>query len=375
MSAVQALAALLSANADAGSRVAASSIAANASNANANAALQGDIYRSNTQGQIANRGIDADMQRFVGEQALRSMLGKQQLGIEAGRLGLGREQLGINRQQLNQDRDFRLGEIGQGPYAPKTPDMTGAGGSGNGILDMLKGVLGGDQQPAGGDMQEYARRMIMANPGNPRVAAAMSELLNQGQTQQRWQTEMDWKKGALSDPNAMFAAIAPHMAGMEGVNAQNFGGVLANLRAQLGGGGGAPLPSGAPATPGLTNAAQTIAAPDTAQFLQALGVDVNREPGEVGDSIAKRVGTLTSEDLQTLQSILLAKQKTTPDWIKGPGNNHPGLSLLRQLLGTSASSLNPAEMATGYDAKRKAFNQMMSEVLQTGQGWGGMGSY
>lgn len=236
MSAVQALAALLSANADAGSRVAASSIAANASNANANAALQGDIYRSNTQGQIANRGIDADMQRFVGEQALRSMLGKQQMGIEAGRLGLGREQLGINRQQLNQERDFRLGEIGRGPYAPNAPASPGAGGDGGGLMGMLQGLLGGGQkQGQGGDMQEHARRMIMANPGDPRVMAMWGPILNQGTEQQRWQQEMDWKKGVVTDPNVLFARIAPDLLRMEGVTTQNFGSILSSLKAELSG--------------------------------------------------------------------------------------------------------------------------------------------
>lgn len=233
--AIAALASLLSANADAGSRVAASSIAANASNANANAALQGDIYRSNTQGQIANRGIDADMQRFVGEQALRSMLGKQQMGIEAGRLGLGREQLGLNRQQLSQERDFRLGELGQGPYAPKTPDMGDLDDQQEGgVMGLLGSLFGIGGRRGGGDvMQERARRMIMANPGDPRVLAAWGPILNQGADQQRWQQEFDWKKGMSSDPNVLFANIAPGVAGMQGVNAQNFGSVLSSLKGSL----------------------------------------------------------------------------------------------------------------------------------------------
>ncbi|MBA4019209.1 MAG: hypothetical protein C0483_18745 [Pirellula sp.] len=237
MSAVQALAALLSANADAGSRVAASALAANASNANANAALQGDIYRSNIQGQVAHRGIDADMQRFVGEQALRSMLGKQQMGIEAGRLGLGREQLGLNRQQLNQERDFRLGEIGRGPYAPNAPAAPAAGGEGGGLMGLLQGLLGGGQKQGqgGGDMQERARQMIMANPGDPRVMQMWGPILNQGVDQQRWQQEFDWKKGAVTDPNVLFANIAPSIAGIEGVNSQNFGSVLSSLKEGLSG--------------------------------------------------------------------------------------------------------------------------------------------
>lgn len=232
MSAVQALAALLSANADAGSRVAASSIAANASNANANAALQGDIYRSNMQGQVAHRGIDADMQRFVGEQALRSMLGRQQMGIEAGRLGLGREQLGLNRQQMNQERDFRLGEIGRGPYAPNAPAAPGAGGDGGGLMGMLQSLLGGGQkQGQGGDIQDHARRMIMANPGDPRVMQMWGPILNQGAEQNRWQAEMDFKQGARKDP----LSYLPYLLQNPDFDMSQLGSAIQGLRAGLSG--------------------------------------------------------------------------------------------------------------------------------------------
>lgn len=354
MSAVQALAALLSANADAGSRVAAAQVGANAANANAQAALQGDIYRSNMQGLIANRGIDADMQRFVGEQALRSMLGKQQLGIEAGRLGLGREQLGINRQQLNQERDFRLGEIGRGPYAPNAPASPGAGGDGGGLMGMLQGLLGGGQKQGGGDMQERARQMIMANPGDPRVLQMWGQILNQGAEQQRWQSEMDWKKGSLSDPNVLFANIAPHVAGMEGVNPQNLGGVLGNLMAQLksGGMGGGTPGAVTPQTMNLTDATGTLASPDTAELMKAFGINDNSTPWQMGEAIGERASSLTPADIAAIQKVIAAKAKANPKLFENQAESHPGVMLLRKLLTSQASSLDPGSLQSEFQRQR-----------------------
>ena len=311
MSVVQALAAMLSAGADASSRLGAASLAANASNANANAALQGDIYRSNTQGQIANRGIDSENQRAAAEMALRGRLANNQMGLESGRLalqrqqlGLGREQLGLNRQQLNQERDFRLGEMGQGQYAPKVPDMGQVDGD---VIKALKGVLAGRANGAAdgdiieamngvlaasgagadsGNLQDYAKKMIMANPGNQRVLATWGPILNQGSQQQQWQQEFDWKKGAMSDPNVLFGALAPHILGMEGMTPDRMSPALQQLRASLGIGAKAPAAATAPgALPTFTEAQAALPSMTSGTLFSALGIDDKIAPEQFLEKI------------------------------------------------------------------------------------------
>ena len=380
MSVVQALAAMLSAGADASSRLGAASLAANASNANANAALQGDIYRSNTQGQIANRGIESENQRAAAELALRGRLANNQMGLESGRLalqrqqlGLGREQLGLNRQQLNQERDFRLGEMGQGQYAPKVPDMGQVDGD---VIKALKGVLAGRANGAAdgdiieamngvlaasgagadsGNLQDYAKKMIMANPGNQRVLATWGPILNQGSQQQQWQQEFDWKKGAMSDPNVLFGALAPHILGMEGMTPDRMSPALQQLRTSLGINAKSPTDHITPQSMDLGQATQTLAAPQTAELLKALGITDQSTPWQIGNSIGERAGSLTPADLTEIQRIMAAWLKAKPDMFDSGSPDHPGVKLLRKLLDSPISSMNPAQMQSDYATQRQEY--------------------
>ena len=379
MSVVQTLAAMLSAGADASSRLGAASLAANASNANANAALQGDIYRANTQGAIAHRGIDAQNQQANAEMALRSRLANNQMGLESGRLGLqrqqlglGREQLGINRQQLNQERDFRLGEMGQGPYAPKVPDMGQVDGD---VVKALKGVLAGRANGAAdgdiieamngvlaasgagtdsGNLQDHAKKMIMANPGNQRVLAMWGPILNQGSEQQQWQQEFDWKKGAMSDPNVLFGALAPHILGMEGMTPERMSPALQQLRASLGI-GAKSSDHITPQSMDLSQATQTLSSPQTAELLKALGIGDQSTPWQIGESIGERAGSLTQADLTEIQRIMAARLKAKPDMFQSGSPDHPGVKLLRKLLESPVSSMNPAQMQSDYATQRQEY--------------------
>jgi hypothetical protein len=250
-SVVQALASMLSAGADASSRVAAAGLGANAHMAAANAGLRGDMYRTNSTNQLGNRSIDSQNQQFAAEQFLRSALADRQFGLQSreldqqgqyqtGQLGLQRDQLGLQREQMGTERDLRLGEMGQGPYAPKMPNFDDLLGgqqapAQGGVAGWLKSLFGGGGQSQGGTSMEIAKRMIASR--NPQLMQQGMALLQHAESQGRQQAEsqrdFDFKKGAMSDPNALFAMLAPSVAAMEGVNPQNLASVLAQLQAQL----------------------------------------------------------------------------------------------------------------------------------------------
>lgn len=232
MSVVQALAAMLSAGADASSRLGAASLAANASNANANAALQGDIYRANTQGAIAHRGIDAQNQQVAAELSLRNRLANNQMGLESGRLGLQRRQLGLDSARFGHERDLSLADYGRGPYAPNT-----------GMDDEFKSQFAAaSPQDA---LAMYAKRMLLGNASNPRMMAGMGGLFNTLLQNQSSVDERAWKEKMAKDPTAIGMALAPVVGGMEGMTPEKMGPAMQQLLSALGIGPKPPAPGAA----------------------------------------------------------------------------------------------------------------------------------
>ena len=346
MSVVQALAAMLSAGADASSRLGAASVAANASNANANAALQGDIYRSNTQGQIANRGIESENQRAAAELALRGRLANNQMGLESGRLALQRQQLGLDSRRFGHERDLSLADFGKGPYAPNT-----------GMDDEFK------SQFAAASPQEalamYAKRMLLGNASNPRMMAGMGGLFSSLLQNQSSVDERQWKEKMATSPTAMGMSLAPVIGGMEGMTPEKFGPAMQQLLTSIGvggaGGGTAPNAAITPQSMDLSQATQTLSSPQTAELLKALGIGDQSTPWQIGESIGERAGSLTPADLTEIQRIMAARLKAKPDMFQSGSPDHPGVKLLRKLLESPVSSMNPAQMQSDYATQRQEY--------------------
>lgn len=345
MSVVQALAAMLSAGADASSRLGAASLAANASNANANAALQGDIYRANTQGAIAHRGIDAQNQQANAEMALRSRLANNQMGLESGRLDLQRQQLGLDSQRFGHERDLSLADFGKGPYAPNV-----------GMDDAFK------QQFAAANPQEalamYAKKMLLGNASNPRMMAGMGGLFNSLLQNQSSVDDRAWKEKMAKDPTAIGMALAPVVGGMEGMTPEKFGPAMQQMLSIMFGGAGGKASPGTAITPqsmDLSQATQTLSSPQTAELLKALGIGDQSTPWQIGESIGERAGTLTQADLTEIQRIMAARLKAKPDMFQSGSPDHPGVKLLRKLLESPVSSMDPAQMQSDYAAQRQEY--------------------
>ena len=357
MSAVQALAALLSSNADSSSRVAAAQIGANAAATNANAALQGDLYRANMQGTIGANQIAAESQRAAAEMGLRRFLAGRQMGMDSQRLGLMREQLGLDRERLTSDRDIKLGELGIGPYAPQAPNLDGLfddGGSSGGIMGLFKGMLGGDQPRQSGDLSsDIARRMIMANPGNARLLGSMLDVIRQGQSDQLRRDEFDWKKGAVNDPNILFSNLMPTIAGMEGMTPDKLFSVIPSLKAAL---QGTQMPTtSSPQTPSFTEAAAALGDPSTSTLMQALGIGDDSTAWQMGEAIGERAGSLTEADIAMIQRAIAAKAKSNPALFNDQAADHPGVRLLRKLLDSPAAGLQGTQLQQDYANQRAEY--------------------
>jgi hypothetical protein len=362
-SVVQALASMLSAGADASSRVAAAGLGANAHVAAANAGLQGDMYRVNSTNQLGNRSIDSQDRQFQAEQFLRSALANQQFGLQrreldqqgqyqTGQLGLQRDQLGLQREQMGMERDLKLGELGQGPYAPKMPNFDDLLGgqqapAQGGVAGWLKSLFGGGAQSQGGTSMEIAKRMIASR--NPQLMQQGMALLQHAESQARQQQELDFKQQTTKSP----LAYLPYIAQMEGVNPQNINSILENIM-RGGGGDGASL---SPPSIGLAEAAGVNADPATANILKALGVNDTTGPLQLGDAIGSRAGSLTPQDLAAIQNVIAARMKSNPKLLDSVAPDHPGAQILRKLLGSSAASLRPDQLFSDYETQRKSYYQ------------------
>lgn len=369
MSAVQALAAMLSADSDARSRLGAAQIAAGASNANANAALQGDMFRASTQGAIAHRGIDAQMQQAAGELALRRMLGGAQLGLDSNKLRMAGRQLGLDEQKFGLQRDATMADYGKGPLAPSSPFDE----------EFRASFDAASPQDA---LAMFAKRMILGNATNPRMMAGMGGLFEPLLRNQTAVDDRAWKERMAKDPTAIGMALAPVVGQMEGMTPQQFPAAMQQLLSSL----GIPLQGSAtvgadgqaaPSLPSVTAATQMLSTGGpTQQFLGALGLDLNAEPTKLGDAIGARVNTLTGEDMTTLQQALLAKLKMDPTFLDRYKGSHGGIMLLRKLLGSPAGALNPTDLKSYFDESSKAFSDRIERAIKAEPSvWGGMGSY
>lgn len=368
-SVVQALASMLSAGADASSRVAAAGLGANAHMAAANAGLQGDMYRTNSTNQLGNRSIDSQDRQFAAEQFLRSALANQQFGLQSreldqqgqyqtGQLGLQRDQLGLQREQMGTERDLRLGEMGQGPYAPKMPNFDDLLGgqqapAQGGVAGWLKSLFGGGGgKSQGGTSMEIAKRMIASR--NPQLMQQGMALLQhaetQAQSQAQSQQELDFKRQATSGP----LAYLPYVAQMEGVNQQNVNGVIDSIMNRGAGGDGAA--ASLPAM-GLGEASAVTADPATAELMKMLGIGKETGPLQFGDAIGSRASTLTPADLAAIQKIAMARYKANPKMFDDVAREHPGASLILKLLETAPQSIRPDQIQSDYDTQRKSYYQ------------------
>ena len=404
-SVVQALASMLSAGADASSRVTAAGLGANAHMAAANAGLQGDMYRTNSTNQLGNRNLDSNNQQFQAEQFLRSAMAGQNFGLQnrqleqqgqyqTGQLGVQRDQLGLQREQMGVQRDLKLGEMGQGPYAPQMPnfdDLLGGqqpGGSGQpattpryeGAGDWLQQLLGfgkQQQQPqSGGASMEIAKRMIASR--NPQLMQQGMALLQHAESQGRQQAEsqrdFDFKKGAMSDPNALFAMLAPSVAGMEGVTPQNLASVLAQLRAQLGGRAGSDGASLSPASPTgplptITQAQSSLQQYAGDPIIEMLGGDQAQ-----GMDIARRIGSNEQAilgdplALAKISEYIRARAAANPNFTKGGDAIRDPAYLLKSLL-------EGGDIRGSLQRRRDSHKATVDEVLKSGGDFGMFGSF
>ena len=397
-SVVQALASMLSAGADASSRVTAAGLGANAHMAAANAGLQGDMYRTNSTNQLGNRGIDSNNQQFQAEQFLRAAMAGQNFGLQnrqleqqgqyqQGQLGIQRDQLGLQREQLGVDRDARLADInlrladlGQGPYASRMPDFSDAfgpqpGGSGQpattpryeGAGDWLQQLLGfgkQQQQPqSGGASMEIAKRMIASR--NPQLMRQGMALLQHAESQGRQQQEFDLKQRTANSP----LAYLPYVAQMEGVNPQNINSILQNIMRS--GGGGASLSPASPTGPLPTitqaqSALQQYAGdPIIASFGgdQAKGMDIARrivgnEQAILGDPQA----------LAKIAEYVRARAAADPNFTQGIGAMRDPAFLLESLL-------EGGDVRGGLQRRRDSHKATVDEVLKSGGEFGMFGSF
>lgn len=351
MSVVQALAAMLSAGADASSRLGAASVAANASNANANTALQGDIYRANTQGAIAHRGIDAQNQQAAAENALRHRLANNQMGLESGRLGLQRQQLGLDSRRFGHERDLSLADFGKGPYAPNT-----------GMDDEFK------SQFAAANPQEalamYAKRMLLGNASNPRMMAGMGGLFSSLLQNQSSVDERAWKEKMAKDPTAIGMALSPVVGGMEGMTPEKMGPAMQQLLSALG--IGPKLPAAGAAVPGapptFTEAQAAMPSMTSGTLLSSLGIDDKIGPEQFLEKIIpKDVGMW-----QTHKSPIL----------KDPAAREQLQQYIRNRAAIDPNFLNPQQSFFGSNSDTMA--RLLKAILEGGdmqdaarQGYGG----
>lgn len=391
MNATSALAGMLSAGADANSRVASAQIAANAANANAAAALQGDVYRSNVQHAIAQRGLDADMSRTAGDFLLRRVLGGRQLDLEGSRLGLDRRRVDLadaeqrrrldllekeatlNQSRFDFEKDWQLGGIGRGPYAPNlpAPAQSTPANLGGALADYLRSALfggqsGGTTAGAPEPVEAFARRMLLANPGDPRIAGAYGPIIDQAGDRQLRRDEFEFKRSAANDVNQVFASILPGILSRNDIDIQD----LPALRERFASAYAPTQPTGgAPQTPNLAQAAKTAGADNTQGFLAALKLDLNQSPGKIGEALGARIGSLTPSDLATLQNILVARRQLNPEMFSGFNPEHPGVALVLRLMQSPVNNLRPAELQTQYEQQRQSFfDKLNRESLESAFG-------
>lgn len=401
-SVVQALASMLSAGADASSRVTAAGLGANAHMAAANAGLQGDMYRTNSTNQLGNRNLDSNNQQFQAEQFLRAAMAGQNFGLQnrqleqqgqyqTGQLGVQRDQLGLQREQMGVLRDLKLGEMGQGPYAPQMPnfdDLLGGqqpGGSGQpattpryeGAGDWLQQLLGfgkKQQQPqSGGASMEIAKRMIASR--NPQLMQQGMALLQHAESQGRQQAEsqrdFDFKQRTANSP----LAYLPYVAQMEGVNPQNIGSILENI---MRGGGGASLTPASPsgALPTITQAQGALSRfrdPTTGKLNDPLIASLGGDEAN-GMDIARRIGSNEQAilgDPQALAKIaeyVRARAAANPNFTKGSDAIRDPAFILESLL-------EGGDIRGSLQRRRDSHKATVDEVLKSGGDFGMFGSF
>jgi hypothetical protein len=356
MSAVQALAALLSSNADAQSRLGSAAMAANAATANGQAALQGDMYRTNMQGQLGAANLQADAQRTAAELGLRRAIAQRQFGNDASRLSLAKQQLGFDQSQAGVDRDIKLAELGQGRYAPQSPFDD----------DFKSQFNAANPQEA---LAMFAKRMILGNATNPRMMAGMGGLFESLAANQGRSDERAWKEKMAKDPTALSIALAPVVGGMEGMTPQQFPGAMQQLLSSLGIGGAAqstasgksPLES----PMDMTQATSTLSSPQNADLLKAFGITDSQPLWQVGETIGERAGSLTRSDIEALQQIFAAKFKTNPQMFDRYEQSHPGIKLLRRMLESSSDNLDGPQLQSDYSSQRSDYYKSRNDPRNT----------
>jgi len=321
-------------------------MAANAATANGQAALQGDIYRTNMQGQLGAANLQADGQRTAAELGLRRAIAQRQFGTDAARLSLAKQQLGFDQSQAGFDRDIKLAELGQGRYAPQSPFDD----------DFKSQFNAASPQEA---LAMFAKRMILGNATNPRMMAGMGGLFETMYANQGREDERAWKEKMAKDPSTLAAIYAPVVGGMEGMTPQQFPAAMQQLLSAIGVGGAIPS-SASGKSPlespmDMTQATSTLSSPQNANLLKAFGITEQQPLWQVGETIGERAGSLTQTDVEALQNIMAARFKADPKMFDRYEQSHPGIRLLRRMLESPAASLNGSQMQSDYANQRQDY--------------------